>query len=166
MRLVGHDARCGGIGVLVPRPFELGAVALRAVAIHELAVAPDARLDEILRRLLENRAAFLGIGAQQRVAAPALQLGGELPAEIDHVVEAVVETVGAVRRMRMRGVAGNENAAGLVVLRHRDTQIPEPDIVEVAGEGKARGLLQQAVKIVIIPRGIGRHRRMKEPALA
>ena len=66
----------------------------------------------------------------------------------------------------MRGVAGDEDAADLVVLGDRDAQIPEADVIEVAGEGKAGDFLQQAVKIVIVPGRIGRHRRMKEPALA
>jgi hypothetical protein len=68
--------------------------------------------------------------------------------------------------MRMRGVAGNEDAADLVSLGHRDAQIPEPDIIEVAGERETGDLLQQAVKVVIVPGRIGRHRRMEKPALA
>src|SRR5580658_5244477 len=68
--------------------------------------------------------------------------------------------------MRMRGVAGDEDAAGLVCLGHRDAQVPKPHIVELAGEGKTRGFLQQPVKVIIVARRVGRDRRMKEPALA
>ena len=68
--------------------------------------------------------------------------------------------------MRMRGVAGNEDTAGLVSVGDGDAQIPEADIVEFAGERKACHVLKQAVKVVVFARGVGRHRRMKEPALA
>ena len=68
--------------------------------------------------------------------------------------------------MRMRRVAGDEDPAGLVSLGHRDLEIPEADIVEIAGERETGGLLQQSVEVVIVARGVGRHRRMEEPAFA
>ena len=46
----------------------------------------------------------------------------------------------------------------------RDAQVPEPDIVKVAGEVESGRALQQAMEIIIVERRIGRHRRMEEPA--
>src|SRR5271154_6028339 len=134
MRLVSQHARRGGIGVLVPGPLEFGTIALRAIAIQKFLVVLDAGFDEILGGFLENGTPFLGIGCKQRVAAPALEFGGELPAEIDHVVEPIVEAISAVRRMRMGCVAGNENAADLVFFGDRDAQIPKADIIEITSE--------------------------------
>ena len=90
----------------------------------------------------------------------------ELPAEIDRVLQAVVEAEAAVGRMAVRGVAGDEHAADLVLLGDRDAQVPEADVVELGLERKAGRLLQQPVEIEIVPRGVLRHRRMEEEALA
>src|SRR5579884_505725 len=118
MRLVGQNARRGAVGVFLPGPLEFGAVLLRAVAIEEVLILPDAGLDEVFGRLLEDGMALFGIGRKQRLAAPALEHGGKLPAEIDHVVEAVIEAVSAVGGMRMRGIAGDEDVADLILFRH------------------------------------------------
>src|SRR6516165_10917098 len=123
--------------MFLPGALEFDPIAVRIKTGEELLVSADARLDKVFRRLLEDRAALLGIGLQQRVVAPALELGGELPTEIDRVVEPVVEAVGAIGRMRMGGIAGNEDAADLVILGDRDAQVPKADIVEVAGKRKA-----------------------------
>src|SRR5215468_5060157 len=104
MRLVGQDVCRDRIGVVLPGAGELDLVALRAVTAQEFTVATDAGLDEILRRLLENWAPLLAIGGKQRIAAPAPQGRGEFPAEIGDIVETVIETIGAVGRMRMRCV--------------------------------------------------------------
>ena len=90
----------------------------------------------------------------------------KLPAEIDRVLQAVVEAEAAVGRMAVRGVAGDEHAADLVSLGDRDAQVPEADVVELGLERKARRLLQQAEEIEIVPRGVLRHRRVEEEALA
>src|SRR6202008_490735 len=122
--LRGQAPRRRGVGVFLPGAFELRAIALGAIAAEKFLVALDTRFDEILGGFLEDRASFFGVGLQQRVAAPAFDLCGDLPAEIDHVVEAVVEAVGTVRRMRVGGVAGDKNAADLIFLGNRDAQIP------------------------------------------
>src|SRR5262249_17893366 len=108
------------------------------------------------------RPPLFAVAREQRIAAPAVELRRKFPAQIDDIVEPVVEAIGAVRRMRMRRVAGDENAAGLVSLGHRDPQIPKSDIVEIAGERKTRGFLQQSMEVEIVARGVRRHRRMKE----
>src|SRR3954466_12886737 len=71
----------------LPRGLELRLVARRIVAVEERAIVPDPRGDEILRHLLEDRTPLVAVGLQQRVAAPAIQLGRELPAEIDRVLQ-------------------------------------------------------------------------------
>src|SRR5439155_14780934 len=121
---------------------------------------------EILRDLLEDRLALVAVGLQQRVAAPAVQLRGQLPAEIDRILQSVVEAEAAIGRMAVRGVAGDEGAADLVFLRDRDPQIPEADVVELDREGKTRSLVQHAGEVEILARGVLRHRRVEEEALA
>ena len=68
--------------------------------------------------------------------------------------------------MAVRGVAGDEHAADLIFLGDRDAQVPEADVVELAGELEAGGPLQQAVEVEIVARGVLRHRRVEEEALA
>ena len=65
----------------------------------------------------------------------------------------------------MRGVSGNERASDLIAIGDGDTQIPKSHIVEIADEREACGFVQQREEIVIVLRGIGRHWRVKEPAL-
>src|SRR5262249_50804110 len=156
----------GGGGMFLPGALDLGTIALRAVAVEEFPVRPDAPGNEILRRLEEDRAPFLGVGAQQVVASPAREPGGELPAEIGDIIEAAVEPVRSVRRMAVGGVAGDEDAAHLVAVGGGDAQIPEAHIVELAGETESGGLLQQALKVVVVPRGVGRDRSVKKELLA
>src|SRR5437660_12591104 len=75
----------------LPRGLELRLVARRTVAVEERAIVADARGDEILRHLLDDRAPLVAVGLQQHVAAPAVELGRELPAEIDRILQPVVE---------------------------------------------------------------------------
>src|SRR5215469_10694278 len=91
VRLVGQHARCRGIGVLLPGLLECGEIALGAIADHEFLVAPDAGLDEVFGGLLEDRPPLQRIAVQQRIAAEAFESCRELPAEIDHVIEAVIK---------------------------------------------------------------------------
>src|SRR4051812_44917097 len=86
----------------LPGALKVGAIALWIVAVEELLVACDARRDEILRDLMEDRSAFFIIRGQQCIAAPALQPRRKLPAKIDGVFEAVVETKAPIRRMAVR----------------------------------------------------------------
>src|ERR1700722_4787267 len=68
--------------------------------------------------------------------------------------------------MRMRGVAGDEDAANLIGLGDGDTQVPETDIVEVGRERETCGFFEKRMEIVIVPRSVRRHRGMEEPAFA
>src|SRR5215469_2387748 len=80
VRLVALHARADVALARLPGPLKLGTVALGIVAGEELAILLDARGDEVLGYLLEDRPAFLAVGGEQRVAAPALQLCLKLPA--------------------------------------------------------------------------------------
>src|ERR1700730_2733794 len=90
--LVGLRAIADVALACVPGALEVGAIAVRIVAIEEFFIARDARRDELLRDLVEDRSAFFIIGSEQCIAAPALQPRGELPAEIDGVFETIIET--------------------------------------------------------------------------
>src|ERR1700736_6701377 len=133
MRLVGQNIRRTGIGMFLPCSRKFYQIALRAVAAEEFAVAADAGLDEVFRSLLENRPPLLAVAREQRRAAPTVERRRKFPTEIDDIVEPIVEAIGAIRRMRMRGIAGDEDATRLVSLGDRDAQIPETDIVEMTG---------------------------------
>src|SRR4029079_567023 len=138
----------------------------RIVAVEERAIVADARCDEILRHLLEDRPALVAVGLQQGVAAPAVELRRELPAEIDRVLEALFEPEAAVGRMAVRGIAGDEDAADLVVLGDLHAQIPETQVFELGLEWKSGRFFQQALEIEVLPRGVSRRRGMEEEALA
>src|SRR5262249_37758137 len=119
---------------LVPRPREFRWIALRAVVRQKLGLLLDPRGNEIFAGLLEDRTALVAVGLQQGIAAPPLQRSGELPAEVGHVLKTIVETEAAIGRMTVRRVPRDEHTSDLIRLRHRNPQIPEPDVVELAGK--------------------------------
>src|SRR5689334_3951706 len=98
----------------LPGALEIGAVAAGIVARQECGVARDPRRDELVGDVAEDRAALRIVGGEQCISAPALQPCGELPAEIDRILEPVVEPEAAVGRMAVRGVSGDEGAPGAV----------------------------------------------------
>jgi len=132
-----------------PGGFEFRFVAFRAVARQEFGIGCDSGLDEVPAGLLEDRAPLVGVGGQQRVAAPAFDPGRQLPAEVGRILQPVVEAEAAVGRVAVRRVAGDEHAAHLVVERDLHPEIPEPHVVEFAGELEPRGLLDEAVEVVV-----------------
>src|SRR5690242_2236603 len=72
-----------------PCALERGAIALRIVAREKRRILRDARRDKIFRDLTDDRPALFFIRAQQCFAAPALKTCGELPAEIDRVLQSI-----------------------------------------------------------------------------
>jgi hypothetical protein len=54
------------------------------------------------------------VGVQQPVRRPAVDLGGQLPAQVDRVLDAQVQPLPAGRRVDVRGVAGQQHPAGPV----------------------------------------------------
>src|SRR5262249_55584448 len=96
--LVALHARADVGFARLPGLLELRPVALGTITGEERRILPDARGDEVLASLLEDRAALLAVGGQQGIASPALELRGELPAEVRHVLEPIVETERAVGR--------------------------------------------------------------------
>ena len=59
-------------------------------------------------------------------------------------------------------IAHDEGTAHLVCVGKGNAQIPKAHIVELARERESCGFLQQAVKIVVFLRCIGRDRSVKE----
>src|SRR5437016_1016287 len=102
--VIAHEWPALGLELL-PGALERRRLPLGIMAIDELALPGDPRGDELIRELAKHRAAFLVVGVEQRLAAPALQPRRNLPAEIGHVLEPIVEPEAAIRRMRMGGVA-------------------------------------------------------------
>src|SRR5471030_2661484 len=122
-----------------PSFFEFLVVAGRVVAREERGILSDARGNEVLGYVAEYRTAFLRIGTQQRLAAPALQDSRKLPAKIDRIFQSIVEPEAAIGRVTVRSVAGNEHAPGLVGFRHGVLQVPEADMLELAGKIEPSG---------------------------
>src|ERR1700741_1873829 len=112
MRLVGQNIGRAEIDVLLPGALKLGPIAFRVVATQKFPIATNAGFDEILRGLLEDRTPLLAVAREQRIAAPTVQFRRKFPAEVDDIIEPVVKAIGAVGRMGMRSVAGDENSAG------------------------------------------------------
>ena len=133
---------------------------------QEGAIIFDVVHDEVPRGRHEDRLAFRAIGFQQAGGRPALQGGGELPAEVAGVFKARIDAISAIGGMAMGGVARDEQTVRIVLVGHGHAQVPEPDVLEFAVEGGAHDLLEIAVKIEIVSRRALRHGRMEEPGLA
>src|SRR5262249_52777998 len=101
-----------------------------------------------------------------RIAAPAFEPRRELPTEIDRVLQPVVEAEAAIGWMTVRRIAGDEDTADLVLFGHRHPQVPEADMLELAGERKSGRAVEQRAEVEIVAGGVLRHRRMEEEALA
>src|SRR5439155_26879993 len=121
-----------------------------AVALEEIPVGLNARENEVLRRFPEDRLALFRVSVKQSLAAPAAQARRQLPAEIDDIVEAIVEAVAAVGRMTVRGISGDEYSTDPVFVGDRNAQVPEAHIVELALELEPRRLLHQALEVVVV----------------
>src|SRR5579875_1349468 len=115
--------------------FEL--VLLGTIALEPASIGFDPRGDDFLTRLFENRLALLAVGGEERVAAPALEHGRQLPPEIHRVFEPAVQAVAPVRRVAMGGVPGDEDAPRSIRLRDRNSVVPKPDVVELRMQRKA-----------------------------
>src|SRR5258708_15128021 len=144
IRLVGLRAIADVALARIPGALEVGAIALRIVAIEEFLVARDARRDEILPDLVEHGSAFFIVGREQSIAAPALQPRGELPAKIDGVFEPIIEPKAPIRRVAVRGITRKEDPAGAIGLGNRYAQVPGAEGTELAREGETGGLVHQA----------------------
>ena len=68
--------------------------------------------------------------------------------------------------MRVRGVAGNEDAAVSIRVGDGVAQLPEARIVDLAGEIEAGGRAQRRAEIEILALGVARDRRVEEEPLA
>ena len=72
-------------------------------------------------RVVENvgshRTPFRFVRVEQDVRCPAVDLGGELPAEVEGILHTEIETLTAHRWVDVCGIAGEEHPAAPVVLR-------------------------------------------------
>src|SRR5215469_11787390 len=94
--LIGHKPLTNAGLAFLPGALKLGAVARGVIAIEEFPIPIDAPGNEILARLLEDRAALVAIGLQQRIAAPAFELCRQFPTEVAHILEPIVESIAAI----------------------------------------------------------------------
>lgn len=78
------------------------------------------------RHPLAGRAALRLVAVQQPGRRPAPHLGGELPAQVDRVLQAQVEAGAADRRVHVRGVADEQDPAGAVPLGEAGVAVGEP----------------------------------------
>ena len=166
MRLERVHLAFGAAAALGPLPLEGGLVAGRVVSPEEVPVRGDRALDEIPRRGQEDRPPLRLVRLQQSRAAPALQHRRQLPAEIGRVLEARVDAVAAIGRVAVGRIAGDEHAAGAILVGGGDAQVPKADMLDLDGELRTGSAVQQGSEVVIVLRRAGRHRGVEEPRAA
>ena len=140
--------------------------AVKEAKLHTSWLTPNQAYEDALSRFVER--VLKGPGAsrflsaflpfQQRLAAPALQGGGELPAQVARVLQPGVDAVAAVGRMAVRGVAGNEQSARAVVVGDGEAQVPEADVLELHFERRAHRFVEEGLEVEVVGGGAGRHR--------
>src|SRR5262249_21606557 len=108
--LEGIDLRARARFALRPCAFEAASVTSGIELFQEAAISGNRLFDEIARRGLEDGAALCIVGSKQLLAAPALQHGGKLPAEIACVLQPGVDAIPTVGRMAVGRIAGDEDA--------------------------------------------------------
>src|SRR5262249_48355352 len=87
-------------------------------------------------------------------AAPALEDGGKLPAEIDGIAEPGVHAERARRRELMDGVAEEENRSRRVALRDHALPCPDAGAENLDGDVAAERAVEQRAMVD----GLGRER--------
>src|SRR5262249_28648421 len=161
--LEGMHLRARARFALRPRPVEGASVARRIELFQKAAIGGNRLFDEITRRGLEDGAALCIVGSKQLRAAPALQHGGKLPAQIACVLKPGVDAIPTVGRMAVGRIAGDEDAAGAIGIRDRKTEIPKADVIELHVELRAGRGIEMLAKVEIVPgRAIG-DRSVKKP---
>ncbi len=141
-------------------------IARRIMRGEEIAVAGDRSLDEVARRRGEDRAPFGPVAREQTRAGPAPERGIELPGAVHGILEARVDAVAAIGWVAVRGVPGDEDAPGMVGVRHRDPEVPEADMLHFEGDiGANRRPQQPAASSVsrVVPRGMGAWKKKVDP---
>src|SRR6516164_6678751 len=151
---------------LRPRAFEAGPVADRIELSKEAAIIRNRLFDEIARRRLKDGTALAVIGSQQLVAAPALEHGGKLPAQIARILKPGVDAIPPVWRMAVGRVTGNEDAPRAIGLRNRKTQVPKADVIELYVELGAGRRIEILAKVEIVPRRARRDGSVEKPGAA
>jgi hypothetical protein len=71
-----------------------------------------------------DRPALGLVAVQERLRRPALEHGGELPADVDRVADAGVEPVPAPRRVQVRGVADEEHPLAAAAVHQQPPRRP------------------------------------------
>src|SRR5215475_10455849 len=166
VRLKGvHLGTCAGLP-LAPGRLEAGAIACRIVFSEKVAVDENRLLDEIARRRGEYRPPLRVIAVEQGRACPTLERGCELPAEIDGVFKAAVDAIAAIGRMRVGGVAGDEDGPRAIAVGKREAQIPEADMLEADVELGAGRFVKQGLEIEVVARRARGNRGVEEPGAA
>ena len=160
-----HLANCA-LGARLPGLLKGDGVAHRVEGPEEGAVGLDRLGDEVVDGRHEHRPALGVVGVEQLRVAPALQHGSDLPAEVARVLKSGVHTVAAIRRVAVRCVAGDEDAARAVGIGDGKSQVPESDVVELNFERGADGFVQIGPEVEVVGRRARRHWRVKEPSVA
>ena len=111
----------------------------------------------------EDRAALLGVAVKQPGAAPVVQHGGELPAQVDGILEPRIQPVRAIGRMAVRRIPGDEGPAPAVGIGDVDAQIPESNVLEGTRCGGSRSPLYHGMDIEIRRCRVRGDRCVEEP---
>ncbi len=121
-----------------------------------------------------DRVALRVVTVQQALRRPPVDLGGELPAQVERVLDPEVEPLPAGRRVDVRGVAGQQHPAGPVALGlpRRVAETGEP-VRRVRAEVGARDgpqprpeLLQRRRRRPVLGHAVRRHDHPRDPRAA
>src|SRR5215831_14031453 len=130
--------------------------------LEEAPIALDATGDHRFAGLYKDWATLLVVGFQQRLAAPALEYGGQLPAQIGNILQAGVQSKATIWRVAVACVAGNEHSPDPIPLGNLDAQVPEADVIKLGAKLESSCLLEEAQEIVLLALCVARHRRMEK----
>ena len=117
----------------------------------------EPRQGEIACRLLHvahrDRPTLGVVGVEQRLAAPTLHRGGELPRQVHGIAQPRIHAESAGRVVLVRGVAGDEGAALAEIVGHQLAAFPVRSVeqleLEIAPDRAAQQLADVPLRLVL-----------------
>ena len=98
------------------------------------------------------------VALEQARPTPALQDGGELPAEVDGVADPGVEPVPAERRVEVRGVPGEEHPAHARPVHELHARRPRVGGEHLGADGRAHRRVDQRRAVALAGRAVDAER--------
>src|SRR3954463_14986927 len=103
-----------------------------------------------LGRAAGSRPALELVAVEKMLPAPALQRGGELPAEVKRVLQARVHAQAAIRRMRVAGIAGEKHPSVHEPVGDRHLAYPDDLVLDRVVHGAAEAAAHHGVDVDLV----------------